>query len=151
METFKSIDDILDFAIQSEQEAVDFYTGLADNARSEDMKQVFQQFAKEEMGHKAKLTNIKEQGLYEIKKDKVTDLKISDYVVNVEPSPDMNYQEALVVAMNKEKAAFRLYSDLADRAMNGDMRELFQSLALEESRHKLRFELEYDEFVLREN
>jgi rubrerythrin len=63
----------------------------------------------------------------------------------------MNYQDALVLAMNKEKAAFRLYMDLSERAGNEEMRELFQMLAQEESKHKLRFELEYDDYVLREN
>jgi hypothetical protein len=31
------------------------------------------------------------------------------------------------------------------------MRNIFLALAQEESKHKLRFEIEYDEFVLREN
>jgi hypothetical protein len=31
------------------------------------------------------------------------------------------------------------------------MKGLFFTLALEESRHKLRFELEYDEYILKEN
>jgi rubrerythrin len=41
--------------------------------------------------------------------------------------------------------------DLSERAENEEMRELFQMLAQEESKHKLRFELEYDDYVLREN
>ena len=55
MEEFKSVDDILNFAVQNEQEAVDFYAGLALQARNEEMKKVFTQFAQEEMGHKSKL------------------------------------------------------------------------------------------------
>jgi rubrerythrin len=53
--------------------------------------------------------------------------------------------------MNKEKAAFKLYSALANRANSDEMKNVFMSLAQEESKHKLRFEIEYDEFVLREN
>jgi rubrerythrin len=63
----------------------------------------------------------------------------------------MSYQEALIVAMKKEKSAFKLYSDLAKIAPTGDMKDLFNGLAMEESKHKLRFEIEYDEYVLKDN
>jgi rubrerythrin len=81
----------------------------------------------------------------------VADLKIADYTVDVQPHPNMKYDEALMVAMKKEKAAFKLYNDLANRAPNESMKNVFLSLAQEESKHKLRFELEYDEYVMREN
>jgi rubrerythrin len=151
MKEFNNVDDILDFAMNSEQEAVDFYNELAANANTEDMRQVFNQFAQEEIGHKAKIRQIKEEGTYTLPKEKVKDLKLSDYVVNVEPTKDMSYQDALVVAMKKEKAAFRLYMDLAEQTDNESMKNLFLGLAQEESKHKLRFELEYDEHVLRDN
>ena len=151
MNEFKSINDIIDFAIVSEQEAVDFYTKLSKQATNEAMKEVFLQFAKEEMGHKARLTNIKAKQLFEFKEEKVTDLKIADYLVESEAKPDMTYQNFLIVAMNKEKAAFKLYSDLAKIAPNNELRDIFLSLAQEEAKHKLRFEIEYDDYVLKEN
>ena len=151
MKEFKSVDDILDFAMNSEQEAVDFYNDLAESAKNEDMKKIFNQFAQEEISHKARIRKIKEEGSYELSREKLRDLKVSDYMVNVKPTPDMNYQDALVLAMNKEKASFRLYMDLADKAEHDEMRQLFLALAQEESKHKLRFELEYDEYVLRDN
>ena len=49
MKEFKSIDDILDFAINNEQNAVDFYTQLASESTNEEMIKVFTQFAKEEI------------------------------------------------------------------------------------------------------
>ena len=62
MKEFKNIDDILDFAINSEQEAVDFYNQMAEISKTEDMRNVFMQFAREEIGHKARLTKIKHEG-----------------------------------------------------------------------------------------
>ena len=44
MKEFNSINDILDFAINAEQEAVDFYNQLAENAKTEDMRNVFTSF-----------------------------------------------------------------------------------------------------------
>ncbi len=151
MKKFKNIDKILDFAIGEEQAAVELYTSLAENFSSSEIKEIFLDFAKEEISHKAKLTAIKENSLFDLKPEAVTDLKISDYMVSVEPSPKMTYAEALVFAMKKEKAAFKLYTKLAERAPNADIKNVFLSLAAEESKHKLRFEIEYDEYVLREN
>lgn len=151
MEKFKNIDDVLDFAMKSEQEAVDFYNQLASTMQNQEMKDTFLQFAKEEVGHKARLQKIKDERLFDLSDEKVQDLQISDYVVNVKPTPDMKYADALVLAMKKEKAAFKLYTNLAERTENPEIKAVFQNLAVEESKHKLRFELEYDEYVMREN
>jgi len=151
MKEFKSIDDILDFAIQNEQNAVDFYTQLAAESSNQEMIDVFTQFAKEEMGHKAFLSKVKNEGTFKVKDQKVLDLKMSDYLVDVEPKPNMPYEDALVLAMKREKNAFKLYTHLAEKAPNDSLKKIFNALAIEESKHKLRFELEYDEYVLREN
>jgi rubrerythrin len=151
MKEFKNVNDILDFAIENEQSAVDFYTELAKNARSNDMKDTFNQFAKEEIGHKSRLTKIREEGVFNLSNEKVADLKISDYIVRTESTADMTYEQALVLAMKREKAAFKLYLKLSEVAPDSSFKNLFLGLAQEESRHKLRFELEYDEYVLKEN
>jgi len=151
MKQFTTTNDILDFAMENEQQAVDFYTQLAQNARTDDMREVFEQFAREEIGHKARLTKIKEEGILDLPNEQVADLKIADYTVRTEPTESMTYEQALVLAMKREKAAFKLYLKLSELAPNPGLQQLFLALAQEESRHKLRFELEYDEYVLREN
>lgn len=151
MKEFKTINDILDFAIAAEQEAMDFYTSLSLNSANPDMVAVFEQFAREEMGHKSRLLRIKEEGVIDVSEEKITDLKIGDYLVEVHPTPAMSYREALVVAMKKEKAAFKLYTHLAEKVVAAGLKSIFLALAQEESKHKLRFELEYDEYILREN
>jgi rubrerythrin len=151
MKEFENIDEILLFAIEQEQRAVDFYTGLAREANSAEMKKVFLEFAGEEIRHKQRLTSIREQGVFTMPTEKVSDLKIADYTVEVKATGKLSYEEALVLAMKREKAAFRLYTNLAERAPDEALKNIFLSLAMEESRHKLRFEVEYDEYVLREN
>ena len=151
MKSFNSIDEILLFAINSEQESVDFYSRLSSQVNNPEMKQIFRQYAHEEMGHKAKLMTIRETGLMSVSNEIINDLKISDYMVDVFPGPEMKYDEALVLAMKKEKAAFRLYLDLSEMTSDPESKAVFMSLALEESKHKLRFEIEYDQHVLKEN
>ena len=151
MKEFKTIDEILDFAIGEEQAAVDFYLQLAAQSKSSHTRKVFTEYAEEEMRHKSRLLNIEETGAYQLPEEQVRDLKIAEYLVDVKPSASMSYQDALILAMKKEKAAFRMYSKLAERAEDPSVRALFLTLAQEESKHKLAFEIEYDEYILREN
>ncbi|NLF44073.1 MAG: ferritin family protein [Bacteroidales bacterium] len=151
MKAFDSVNDILDFAIKHEQEAVDFYLQLAAQMKNTSMKTTFEDFAREEINHKAKLQKIKDEGVFTLPKENILDLKIADYITNVYPSGDMEYRDALVLAMKKEKAAFKLYTNLALRTENETLKNIFLGLAQEESKHKLSFEIEYDEFVMREN
>lgn len=152
MKEFKNMNEILNFAIHAEQEAVDFYTNLSSISGNEQMKKIFLEFAQEEMKHKSKLADLKTNKTYHLPDERVKDLKIAEYIgQDITPSPDLKYPEALVLAMKKEKNAFRLYMILSEEAPNPDMKNLFLMLAQEESKHKLRFELEYDEVILREN
>ena len=57
----------------------------------------------------------------------------------------MTYIDALIVAMKKEKAAFKLYIDLAAATQDEKIKIVFLELAQEEAKHKLRFEIEYDD------
>jgi len=150
MKEFENVSDILDFAIDLEQNAVDFYTDLAGRSENEAMAEVFTQFANEEKGHKLRLQRIKANEAFEFKEEKVTDLHIADYMIRIDISPTMSYKDALILAMKREKSAYKLYSDLVAIAPPS-LQKVFQTLAQEEAKHKLRFEIEYDDYVLREN
>lgn len=152
MQKFNSLDEILDFAINDELRAANLYADLAKRSRNKEIQKIFEQFSKEELGHKKKLEKIKTGGEIVISDEKVQDLMIADYLVEVGTSrDDLSYQDALIIAMKEEKAAFRLYSDLAARTDDATARDIFLMLAQEEAMHKLRFEIEYDEYILREN
>jgi rubrerythrin len=150
MGKFGSIEDVLEFAIEREIEANEFYKGLSNRVKDTAMREVFENFAREELGHKAKLEAMKARGKKADSGESAIDLKISDYLVDVEPSEDMDYKDALILAMKKEKASFALYCDLSREVEGLEQKEMFSALAKEEARHKLRFELEYDEVVLKE-
>ena len=150
MGDFGSIDEVLEFAIDREIEANQLYKDLAKMVKNKAMRKVFVNFAKEELGHKAKLEAMKKSQVT-VTTEKVADLKIADSLINVEPTADMDYRDAIALAIQKENASFCLYTDLADIVENSEQREIFLSLAHEEAKHKLRFEVEYDEMVLKEN
>ena len=151
MESFQSADGVLDFAIEREEEAFDFYMDLAAKIERPDMKTLFKQFAEEEKGHKAKLQGVKQGKQLLPAERQVLDLQMSDYLVADEPTQDLTYQKALILAMKKEKVSFRLYTDLAASTPSNDLKNTFLTLAQEEAKHKLRFEVEYDNEVMSEN
>jgi rubrerythrin len=146
-----SVEKILDYAMEKEEDAAQFYLTLAGKMDKEYMKKVFEGFAKEEKGHKAKIKAIKEGKLMLKAEKKVMDLKIGDHLVNVDLDADIDYQQALILAMKAEKAAYKLYTELASATDDAGLQETLMALANEEAKHKLRFEIEYDDMVLTEN
>jgi rubrerythrin len=146
-----TVDEVLDYAIDQEQQAADFYANLAERAEKAGMKELLLEFAEEEIRHKERLLAVKSGERELTPEQQVLDLKISDYLVEVDASDDISYQDALIVAMKKERAAFELYSDMAEKVPESNLKEVFVGLAKEEAKHKLFFESEYDERVLMDN
>jgi len=147
----KTAEEILAFAIRNEQDAADFYNKLAGKTELNHVKDVFLGFAREEMGHKAKLEAVKTGKKLLGAEKAITDLKIGDYLVDIDLDATLGYQEVLIVAMKAEKAAFKLYTDLASATDDAGLKKILLGLAQEEAKHKLRFEIEYDEHILAEN
>ena len=138
-------------AIGKEEEAATLYNDLAGKINQQAMKNIFLGFAKEEMGHKEKLLAIKAGKLLLRVTEKVKDLKIAEDLADVPNADTLTYQQALTVAMKNEKAAFKLYNDLAEAADDYELKATLLGLANEEAKHKLRFEIEYDDVILRDN
>ena len=146
---FKSVDEILKFATEREKEAVEFYTMLAKEATKESLKEIFERFVKEEEKHVTMLSNIEENkekiDSYEFRE--ITDLKISDYMVETEYKEGMPMPDILKLAMKKEESAVKLYSDLAAKTDNDDAKKLFMILVQEEAKHKFALESMYDDYL----
>jgi rubrerythrin len=146
---FGSIDEILTFAIDKENEAVAFYRDQAEKTTKASLKEIFESFAKEEEKHAALLSDMsgnKEKiESYEFKK--IPDLKISDYMVEKDYEEGMPMPEILKVAMKREEKAVKLYQTLADQTDNADAKKLFLMLVQEESKHKLGLESMYDDYL----
>jgi len=137
-----------DFAIQKEEEAAAFYEFAGRKTENSASKKMFEELKTEEEKHKKLLEglNIGHVPLLRIKT--IPDLKIGNYLVDIELTPDANYQQILVIAIKREEKAQKLYHDLAAECDDDELMKLFQFLAQQESKHKLRLETEYDEYVL---
>ena len=148
---YDSAEAVLSFAVEKEQEAQRFYREWAEKVESPAIADVLRGFAEEEGKHEAYLKEVQGGGKIVPLSAEVTNLRISDYLVDVSPSGEMTYQKALMVAMQREKSSFRLYSKMADTVFASDLKALFLRLAQEEAKHKLRLETIYDDEILSEN
>ncbi len=146
LETFT---DILDFAMEREVEAEAFYRELALQAQATSMREILEEFAEEEHMHWEKLEKIK-QGQYCMLDGNtpIPSIHIAECVPEPKTGSDMDLADALIIAMQREKAAYRFYIELAADAPNQELMDLFLALAHEEANHKLRFEIEYDDWII---
>lgn len=144
--------EIIQFAIDKEQEAIDLYSRMAAQTERASGKILFQELADMERGHKTKLERLDKKYFESQKLKPIQDLKIANYLVDTKLRPDSTYQDILLFAAKREKAAFDLYTDLA-RVYTAveDVKKIFEVLAQEEATHKLKLEREYDENIFKEN
>lgn len=146
-----TVEEILDYAIGQEEEAAAFYADLARRAEKAGMREILMEFSAEETRHKEQLLRVRQGECRLAPNREVLDLSLADYLVETEATADLSYQDALIIAMKREQAAFRLYSDMAESVREGELREVFSALAREEAGHKLFFESRYDEEVFSDN
>ncbi|UCF42248.1 MAG: ferritin family protein [Planctomycetota bacterium] len=150
MGEFESVGEILEFAIAREEEANRLYMDLAVRAGNPAMRRVFEDFAEVELEHKAKLElEAMKEGIVVTPRERLAAFRIADYVADAESVPEMDYKDVLMFAIKKERISVRLYVDLAAIIEDAGAREMLLSLAEEEAGHKARFEIEYENAVLR--
>jgi rubrerythrin len=139
------------FALEKEKEAVEFYQQCSQLTERSGMKQAFLEMADEEKNHVRMLENFKPEHVEKVKLKDIPDLKIGDYLVEMEFDPKMSYKNLLILAMQREEKASALYSALAQDEGDPSVVKLFQILAQEELKHKNRLEREYDEMLSGDN
>ena len=149
---FESLEDIIEFAIEKEREAAEFYQKISNDEEDfSGSKKMFAEFAAEEQKHEKILQEFKVKGvtksLEEYQLRWITDIKRSDYLVDLEYEKGMPYNEILLLAMKREEKALKLYNEFLDQADTDEAKKLFKVLCQEEAKHKLALETMYDDYM----
>ena len=144
---FDSFEEIMEYAIDKEKEAAEFYEEASRQEKYSGAKEIFENFAKEERKHQNMLENFSKQNIEHYKTEKIPDLKRSDYLVEIEYEPGMPYVDILRLAMKREEKALKFYTDFSEKAETDDHKKLFQILAQEEAKHKLKLETILDDYM----
>ncbi len=146
---FKSFEELIRFAIDKEQEAIDFYEEASKQEPYSGGKTTFKEFAGEERKHRALLEGFlkgeRKLDAYIFKW--IPDMKRSDYMVDLSYKKGMPYADILRLAMKREEKALKLYNDLAAKSQEKDLAQMFKMLSQEEAKHKLKLETLYDDYV----
>lgn len=145
MRDIETDDEVLEFAIAREVDAYHFYLALSARSKFVEMKAHFENFAKEELEHKAKLElEVMKMGRVVAADEKALDMKGEYDHSDGKPELDMDYIDAVALSIEKEEVSFRTYVSLAGLVQDSGSREMLLALAEEEVKHKLRWETEYD-------
>ncbi|MDY7033338.1 MAG: ferritin family protein [Thermodesulfobacteriota bacterium] len=143
--------EIIDFAVKKEQEAADFYNDLSGKVELKALAEELLKMARVEESHRDRLRNMDVSAYVASPVKPPIDLKIADYLIDKEPTPEMSWQDLVHIAMKRELASMRLYTDLAKGTSDPQARRLFENLAVEEEAHKLYFEKIWDEEIMTDN
>lgn len=146
---FNSVEEIIEYALDKEKEAVEFYTEISQNETFAATKKTFAQFAAEEKKHVKLLEDLGNDKvkLEDYKFEWIPDMKRSDYMVDVEYERGMHYTDILRLAMKREEKANSLYLELAGATDSAEHAEFFKMLAQEELKHKNSLESIYDDYM----
>lgn len=149
--SFASVDEILEYAVAMEDASWRFYSDWAEKAENEAISTVFREFAGEELKHKKLIEDVRAGDKTLKAKHEVGDLKLTDKYMIPEPSSAMSYQDALLVAIDREVAAVELYDHLTAVCVEESLCSVFDALADEEKKHKLKLETIYDDNFMKED
>jgi rubrerythrin len=148
---FRSISDIIAFAIGREIEAAEGYVRMAGLAGTPGLRELLFFLRDEEEAHRRLLEGLNVDNLEGLEPAFVPDLQIVDALPDEKLEADMTLQELLVFAARKEKNAAELYDSMARMAEGSGHERLFRFLAGQERDHKLKLEVEYEKQILKEN
>ena len=148
-----TVEEALKYAIQEEIKAYNLYTNTSKRVKIDSTRLMLTELAKEEDSHRKLLEKVIIDGDYEMLGKKIPEKGrgISDFIVASNLSENATPQEVLIFAMKEEDKAFKLYSYLKNIHKETNAEKLFEKLAEEEKRHKIRFEEEYEKYFSVDN
>ena len=144
---FKEFQDIIDFAIEKENEAVAFYEEAAEAQSMAGSRKMFKEFAIEERKHASMLRNIGNEDVSDYDFKWIPDIKRSNFLVDIPYEKNMAYKDMLHLAIKREEKALALYNDLLKKAEKPEFKKVFKMLCQEEAGHKLKLETLFDDYM----
>lgn len=138
------IERVFSIAITRELEANDFYTKVAKKATDSGVREIFEQLAKDEMGHFELLERYQSDPTLSMKiVAPESDYKLAE-TIELPPFTDsMKPAEAIALAMKKEQQAVEFYRALSASASDSQMKSMLDNLAAMELGHKHKLENVY--------
>jgi len=151
MESFNTLQEVISYAIEREEESYRLYMRASGMVEAVSSRKMLEEMAAQELVHKQLLQRMDTTTAQFCSTEKVPDLKIGDYLVDVKYRDDMTYQEILIFAMKMEEKAAQLYASAHSLTSDERILKMLEMLVNEEKKHKFNIEALYNDKVLAEN
>ena len=141
----KPLSEVIDLAIQREEEAYEFYKDILIKLEDTTIKDTIEFIANEEKKHKAFLVNYRkgDYGSDALRMTAVVDYKISEYLEEPEITKETKREDVYLIAAHRELRSHRFYTELANMHDANNVKEMLLKMANEELKHKEKMEYLY--------
>jgi len=141
----KQLSEIIDLAIQREEEAYNFYMDIFNKLEDPSIKDTLEFIAKEELKHKAFLENYRngDYGPDALRMADVVEYKISEYLEEPEITKETKREDVYLIASHRESRSNQFYTELANMHDENNVKEMLLKMANEELKHKEKMEYLY--------
>jgi rubrerythrin len=147
-----SPNEILDFAIGRERKAQEIYLAYARATDRKGFGQLLLAMADMEKEHERQLQELKgKRNWAPALADAAENFTVEETFKEIPFSPDLDYGDFLIMVVQKESEAEKLYLRLEAAAATAEVRRLFRHLAGEEKKHRDWAQERYDTDVRRDN
>ena len=140
-----SFQKIIDRAMAEERAAYVLYSKCSERSKNATSKEFFSELAKQEEGHEKRLKHISLKDVGDFDEAKLDKIVASDFFVEVKIKEDMSPQDVLIYAIKSEGKAIAAYTGLAAATDDPEAKKMFNLLAEEEIKHKVKLEDAYEE------
>lgn len=150
MKEFRTVQDVVKFAITLEQASQNFYRRLAEQTQSPSVRHFLLEMVAEETAHENQLRDMITGG-WQILIQEISSDDMDRYIDAMTIPEPLDYKEAVKIARDKEKASRMLYTLLSGVTDHPQLTGIFRKLALQEQAHHDYFEQEYRRICVSEN
>ena len=141
----QNLQSLIEKAIHNEEEARTFYLGLHDMVEDALAKETLKFLAGEELAHKEFLqAYLKgEKKFIGLGMDTPIDYHVAQYAARPDPKKNMKSSDVYLVAAHREWNSYNFYKGLASLQPAGEAKEMLESMANQELKHKEKVEYLY--------
>ncbi len=141
----KKVLDVINTAIQREEEAYIFYMDIIEKVQEPSVKDTLAYLAGEEQKHREFLVNYRDggYGVDALRMNDPIDYKIAEHLEEPEAEKNMRSEDVYLIAAHRELRSYNFYTDLAKLHPQGELHEMLVKIASEELKHKEKMEYLY--------
>ncbi len=147
------LDELLEVAIYREIASQAVYIAAQRKTNDPDARKLMEDLAEDELRHSEILKELREKGWKADHwyRDKIPELKVSEYLIGIDRLEKASLQDTLVFAMKREQDAVEFYSRMMSALRSKEAKISCERMVHEELKHKYRLEILYEDLFLEGN